>query len=140
MKIITKAVLISALFVGVAFADAISERQAAMKTIGQTMKGLTAMANGDVDFDANTAKMGLMQIESAAAQLPNLYPEGSGEGETEASPAIWTDNAKFTEVLNKFVADTKVDAVPADSFELSDKLDVISTNCKACHADFRIKK
>lgn len=140
MKIMSKALLIFALVAGIAYADALTDRQTAMKTIGQTLKGLTAMGNGEIDFDAAAAETGLLQIEATAAMLPDLFPEGSNTGDTEAAPAIWENRAKFDEVMAKFVGDTKMEAAPADATALDAKLDVIWTNCKSCHADFRIQK
>lgn len=141
MKRFLTVISAAALMAGIANADAISERQAAYKTIGQTMKALGAMAQGGTAFNADVARTGLMQIESAAASLPGLFPEGSGEGgETEASPAIWEKPAEFQAAMDKFVSDTKLDAAPEDEFELQEKLEKIGSNCKACHQQFRIEK
>lgn len=140
MKIIFKAIVISSILFGAVHADPIADRQTAMKSISQTMKGLNSMAKGEIDFDSESAKTGLLQIEATASSLPGLFPAGTDQGDTEAAPAIWTDAAKFNSIMSQFVSDTKMSSEPADSFALSDQLDKISQNCKACHADFRIKK
>ncbi len=140
MKNIVNALMLSALITGVAYADVVTERQMAMKSIAQTMKGLSAMAKGDIGFDEKAAKTGLLQIEATAAMLPDLFPKGSNIGETESAPAIWEDRKNFDIVMAKFVSDTKIEAAPSDSSELGDKLGIIGANCKACHQDFRVKK
>lgn len=121
-------------------ADPIKDRQSIMKSIGKTLKGLTAMANGEVEFDANMAKTGLGQIESFTADLPGLFPEGSISEESEAAPAIWEKRGEFDAALDAFIASATNASYPQDSFELGDRLGELGKNCKSCHQSFRIKK
>lgn len=93
--------------------SSIEARQAAMKAVGAAAKAK--------DFAAmNTAAL-------AAQAAFKEDTSGISGVKTEASPAIWTNSAKFDEIMGQLV-----------SLSAAGSQDVFGT-CKACHADYRIK-
>ncbi len=149
-----KLMTLSLIVTGVAFgafaegSDDINDRQEAMKNIAQSMKTLTPMAKGEVDFDADIALGELSTINMYAQELPDWFPEDSqlGHGkdgeDTEAAPAIWEKPDEFSAMLDKFIADTgsAVESNPQDADELAAAMGIFSGDCKTCHEDFRVKK
>lgn len=72
-----------------------------------------------------------------------LFPAGSETGsETEAAPAIFTDQAGFSAKYASFEASlVKVTAAAPESVEaLGALVGEVGQNCGACHKAYRIKK
>ena len=93
--------------------DPIAARQAAMKAMGQALRG------GDT-----------ATVAAKSAELKLLFPEGSMSDTSEASPKIWEEWDDFIAIFDKMEADaTAGAAVP-----------VIGASCKACHDAYRVKK
>ncbi|WP_274629710.1 c-type cytochrome [Arvimicrobium flavum] len=135
---------IFALGVGVAFADAIEDREALMKANGKAIGTLAAMAKGEKPFDAAVAKDALATLEADTQKfdIAALFPEGSATGKSEASPKIWENMADFTakaDAWKKAVADA-VAANPQDVAALGAQVGAIGKTCGACHEVYRIKK
>ncbi|MEM9277418.1 MAG: cytochrome c [Pseudomonadota bacterium] len=148
MKFLSKAAATTALAAtafavsSVANADAISDRQAKMKTVGKSIGIVGKMAKGQSDFDAAIALQAFVDMKNAAQGFEALFPDGSGEGKTEAAPAIFTDRAGFEAKQVDFVAalDKVTVAAPADLKALQASLRDVGANCGACHKAYRVKK
>src|SRR3546814_17700505 len=72
---------------GAVAADVIAERQEAMKSAGGAIKAIKAAVDGDKPADA------VAPAETIAAimkKVPGRFPQGPGEGKTDAQPEIWT--------------------------------------------------
>lgn len=117
---------------------AVMARMDGMKAIGDAMKTISAMAKGEVAFDAATARAAAAQVARHAAQTPDLFEAEETDPKSEALPAIWDNFADFTakaqdtERAALTVAqnlDTAADLTPA--------LTSIGVTCKACHSDYR---
>lgn len=74
----------------------VKERMMAMESVGEAMKGITAMIRGQTDYDpaALAAKARLISGHGGPA-LTRLFPEGSLEAPSEALPEIWADWTRF---------------------------------------------
>ncbi len=122
----------------------VKERMDAMSSIGDNMKVIGAMIKGEAAFDGKRVEAAARVIAGHAEEFPRLFPEGTNEKPSEALPAIWTDWDKFIGIATnlKKASIALAEAAPAAS-EVSDIrkpfLGVAGT-CKACHADFRLKK
>src|SRR6185295_14337245 len=93
--------------------DPIADRKAIMKERGGLIGGLAKMAKGETAFDAGavlTALQGL-QANEAKVDIAVLFPAGSDQGDTTASPKIWEDMAGFQAANDKYKA--AVDAAVA---------------------------
>lgn len=129
---------------GAAVADPIEDREALMKSFGQSMGQLAPIAKGEKNFDAAEVQTILATLNERTMNFDPvaLFPEGSTNAETTAAPAIWTDNAAFVAKADKFKADVAAAAAnpPEDLPALQATLGAIGGNCGDCHQSFRIKK
>jgi cytochrome c556 len=123
-------------------ADPIAERQALMKANGAAMKTIVQMVQGKTPFDAAAAQAAFEKIVADMKTFPSLFPEGSDQGKTTASPAIWQDKAGFEALAAKLGADATAGAAAAagglDAVKASAA--AVGSNCQSCHEKFRIKK
>ncbi len=122
--------------------EAISLRQAMMKSIGSHMGAIKAA------IGAGDGKMVAAQAAAIAAMAPTLplvFPKGSGPeaGKTKAKPNIWTEWDKFkgtTMTLQaEAVALVKV-AATNDKAKMGAQFGKMAKmGCGGCHGPFRAK-
>lgn len=121
--------------------DAIKYRQSALFVMSQHFGRIGAMVNGKVPFDAKAA-VDNADIVAEMSKLPwvAFMPGTDKGGNTRAKPEIWTEQAKFKENSEKFVAE----ATKLASAAKTGNLDTLKTaftstagSCKACHDAFR---
>ncbi|HSD92482.1 MAG TPA: cytochrome c [Methyloceanibacter sp.] len=120
----------------------VKERMDLMDRQKDDMKIIGDMAKGKTPFDAAKAAEAARDISVTAKKIPELFPEGSLHGDTEALPAIWKDWDRFTgnaEDLDR-VASELATALDADSADWTGAFKQVVEACKACHQDFRKKK
>jgi cytochrome c556 len=102
------------------------------------------MTKGEKPFDAAVVLDALQSINNHAQKLDvaTLFPAGTDQGDTEASPKIWEDMAGFQAKVDKFRTDAAaaVAAPPQDVEALKATLGAVGSNCGGCHETFRIKK
>lgn len=130
-------------FAGAAAADEIEDRQALMKSNGDTMKILAPMAKGEAPYDQAAAMEGFQQFVDTADRLPDLFPESSQTGgDTEASPKIWEDQAGFETQIDAFREDAEaaLAAAPADLASFQAAFGAVAENCGDCHEAYRVEK
>ncbi|WP_379061303.1 c-type cytochrome [Mesorhizobium sp. UC22_110] len=127
-----------------AFADPIADREASMKERGKIVGGLSKVVKGEEAFDATAVLAQLKALEANADKfdVATLFPAGSDQGKTEASPKIWEDMAGFKAAEDKYLADVKaaVAAAPANVDALKESFGKVAANCGACHKVYRLKK
>jgi cytochrome c556 len=120
----------------------VKERMDLMDRQKDDMKIIGDMAKGKTPFDAAKATEAARDISVTAKKIPELFPEGSLHGETEALPAIWKDWDRFTgnaEDLDR-VAGELAAALDAGATDWTGAFKQVVDACKACHQDFRKKK
>ncbi len=125
------------------YADAISDRKAAMKNVGMAMGAVVKIVKGQADFDPIVASLAFATMNNAAIGITSLFPVGTETGgETTASPKIWSDMDGFSSAMAKFQADAAaaVAAKPADMGAFKAVFGKVASNCKACHEIYRIAK
>ncbi|MCB1644340.1 MAG: cytochrome c [Pseudomonadales bacterium] len=122
-------------------ADAASEiayRKAVMEVVGGHMKSIGTILRGkvhmeDLKFHANGMK-------NVSVLVPNVFPEGSGEGKTEALPEIWEDAEDFQARLDEFLqaSDEFAGVVNAGEMaKLGDAVKRLGGSCKGCHDSYK---
>ncbi len=123
-------------------AGPIEDRQAKMKIVGRNMSIVAKMAKGDTEFNADAALQAYVDMKGAIEGFSDFFPEGSGEGKTEAGPAIFEDRAGFVAKQAAFEATltSVTEYVPADLPALQASLKEVGGNCGACHKGYRVKK
>ena len=121
--------------------DLAKQRVAAMKQNGGNLKKLgAAVAAGDNAAAAAAAAA----INKVANQIPSLFPQGSGTGDTRAKPEIWQDFADFRSKANglesasaKVVADANAGSLGSNPKAV---VGSIGKACGACHKAYRAPK
>jgi len=116
----------------------INYRQGVMTSVGGHMKAIATIMRGGVypdDFGFHAhALADLTKI------VPHIFPEGSGNGKTEALPAIWEKPDEFKQALQKFVDGANDLAAAADSgdkAQMGAAVQNLGKACKNCHDNFR---
>lgn len=130
--------------VSAASADPVLDRQQMMKERGKIVGELAKMVKGEQAFDAAKVDTALkaLQVNAEKFDADALFPTGSTDGDTTASPKIWEDMAGFKATEDKYLADVKAAAAaaPADVDALKAQIGVLGSNCSTCHQTYRIKK
>lgn len=123
----------------------VKERMDAMSAIGKNVKSVGQMLKTKPDVDPVLVSTAGEAIANHAGEaLTKLFPEGSLQMPSEASPKIWTDWDTFSEYANELQTSALVMKSLADKG--ADKKAVgmafgkVAATCKSCHQEFRVKK
>ena len=147
MKKILTSVVAAALTVGaaqVAMADtdaAIEYRQSVFKVVKWHMDPLGAMAQRNMEFDAEKAQHHARQL----AALSHMSKEGFGEGTQggDAKDEIWQNWDQFAGGMEKFQEHTAALVAAADEGTLEalrPAVGQLGQTCRTCHDNFRVKR
>ena len=119
----------------------VKERMAAMKSMGNAMKSLkSALWRGKPLVEAREAVEG---ITRHAGSIPELFPEGSGEDPSEATPAVWSERQRFSELSEELASRAETLARTlgiGDRNAAKAAFRDVGAVCSRCHEDFREKK
>lgn len=150
MKTLTKqaitVIVVLAVAAGVAFAHSgasgiVKERMESMKSISAAMKTVGNMIRGRSEFDPEGAQEAAIEIEQHAAEIPQLFPEGSVHEPSEALTVIWDDWEQFTAIaieLQENAAALSQEATSAlQPSEIASQFAAVAQTCTACHEQFR---
>ena len=127
---------------GATISTVILERIDEMDQMATAMK---AISNHQIDSKSDLAdvKRQAASIRETAESLPALFPEGSGEGRTDAKPEIWSDRPDFDVKATEFLLQAKkLEQVAAgdDAAGILNQFHVVEKVCSDCHEVFRAKK
>lgn len=129
---------------GIAHADVIAERQSLMKDMGKSVGTIARMIKDEQPFDAAVALAALEKLQADAHKMDveALFPKGTDQGTSEASPKIWDERDDFIRHVEKFQADADaaVAANPQNLDALKPAFQQVAANCGSCHQAFRVKK
>ena len=118
----------------------VNERMEMMKDIGQQMK---AIKNAIYASRHETVARHASIIQSHAARMPDLFPEGSDEQPSEALPAIWLAWSEFTsraEAMGRAAAKLATAAKSGDDAAVRNGYGAMAGTCSGCHTDFRMHR
>lgn len=126
--------------------DAIHYRQSALSVMGWQMGPMGAMAQGDIEYDADEFATRANNL-AAVAHLPwEGFTEGTLQGddhgvETDALADIGDDWEGFEERQETFKQEAATLAQMVDDGEefsaLRRQVGAVGKSCKGCHDDFR---
>jgi cytochrome c556 len=119
----------------------IFERIDEMDQMATAMKAISNQINSKKDLVE--VKKQAASIRETAESLPALFPEGSGEGRTDAKPEIWSDRPGFEAKTTEFLLQAKkLEQVAAgdDAAGILSQFHVVEKVCSDCHEVFRAKK
>jgi cytochrome c556 len=122
--------------------EAIKARHEAMKTIGDSMGALAAIAKKQAPFDAAVVEKSAGTIAGELEKSAALFPPGSesGEAETWAKAEVWSDPEGFAKAMETSrEAALAMKAVTAES-DFGPALGRLGSSCKGCHETYRRPK
>ncbi len=123
-------------------ANVIKYRLIVMSAITANIEGIVAVLSGEVSHTGHVAAHARAMHE-ASLMIDDIFPAGSGVGETRAKPEIWQNWAKFEAATQAFQAETKElgrVAETGDMAAVGAQLNKVGEACGGCHKPFRKKK
>jgi cytochrome c556 len=122
--------------------DVISQRKALMKANGAAAKTASEFINGSKPYDAAAAAEAMKTIVKDMETFVTLFPDGSDQGNTSASPAIWEKMDAFKAANAKMIADANAaaDAAAQGVEAFKTAFNTVGGNCQSCHQEFRIRR
>lgn len=121
-------------------ADVIDERQDVMKSNGDAMKALSAIAKNEAPFDPAVVRESGETIAAGLTKAKDLFPEGSAEGDTRAKPEIWDDKADFERRLDETATAAQTLAGVTEQANFLPALAELGDGCKGCHDKYQVPK
>jgi cytochrome c556 len=120
----------------------VKERMDLMTRQKDDMKIIGEMAKGKTPFDAAKAAEAARDIETTAAKIPELFPEGTSGGHSDAKPEIWQKWDEFKGDASALQDKAKALAAALDGNSPDWKTDfkAVTDACKTCHQSFREEK
>ena len=121
--------------------DAIKSRKSIMKSNGEQLKAVVAMIRNQQPFDRAKAKAAFAAFADAGRKMPDLFPDNSKTGKTDASPKIWENMNDVKARFARFEQDaTAAQASVNDLASLRTALRNIDKDCSECHELYRIRR
>ena len=121
----------------------VKHRQSALSLMGWYFGSLGPVAKGEKPFNKEEATKATALVATLAKLPYDSFVAGTESiGNTQALPAVWSNNAKFRELATKLGTETdtlaKI-AAAGDEAGFKKQFGVVGGTCKACHDDFRKK-
>jgi cytochrome c556 len=113
--------------------EAVEARQALMRTNGATLRSAGTLTGAE-------AVAAMETLYNDFENLPELFPEGSVVGDSQASPAIWENWDAFVAIAEKGKAaalDGWNAAQAGDAAAYGAAIQAIGATCGECHQQFR---
>lgn len=120
----------------------ILERMKHMTALAASMKALAPFALGEAAYDgAQVARLAHDISTRTGQEMVRLFPKGSFDGASEASPDIWQRWAQFQRLAEdaKEQADALAQAA-SDKSSVGPNFMRLAGACKNCHIEFRQEK
>lgn len=144
LAVSVSALLLSAVAVTAAD-DPVAARQSLMQAAAASAAASAGMMKGEIDYNPVVAKAAIATLYSVSQAYGDYFPEGSQEGDTDASPRIWEDMEGFQQAMVDFRTDSAhaVEAAgrngPADLAAFQQAIQPVLGNCRDCHETFRLQ-
>lgn len=119
----------------------VKHRQSALSLMGWYFGSLGPVAKGEKPFNKEEATKATALVATLAKLPYDSFVAGTESiGNTQALPAVWSNNAKFKELATKLGTETdtlaKI-AAAGDEAGFKKQFGVVGGTCKACHDDFK---
>jgi cytochrome c556 len=121
----------------------VKQRQAAMTLQGKYFYPIRAMAQGKTTYDPAVVSRNVTYLDSLARMPWDGFTPATKDLKTQATPAVFTDTAKFKDGQDKFQAEvTRLVEVTRKGDEASIKSQILAVDksCGSCHDSFREKQ
>jgi cytochrome c556 len=121
---------------------AIKARQQSMETIGDSMGSLAAIAKKQVPFDAGEVQKSAGTILDELEKAATLFPPGSESGDTEtwAKPAVWSDPDGIAKAFDQSQEAARAMVAVTQEKDFGPALGRLGNSCKGCHEIYRRPK
>ena len=119
------------------------DRVALMKTMGKNLGPIGKTVKGEMAADYAALAQNAQAIHDATMKVKDMFPEGSGGGESRALPAIWENKADFDSYFVKLASASEAFAKEASTGSMADlkaSFGAIASNCGGCHKTYRAAK
>ncbi len=123
-------------------ASIISYRLKVMSAVGAHMGSIGAVLKGEVSFSGHVADHA-RALHAASMMTADIFPPGSGDGETRAKAEIWQKWADFEKAVKAFQDATGKLVEAADSGDMAAvgaAMGNLGQSCGGCHKPFRKPK
>lgn len=120
----------------------IQYRQKVMGAISGHLGGVGQILKHRLDYKAHIPQHARSLVELAKL-LPDIFPEGSGKGKTDALPKIWQDMDGFKAAARKLGKEATILAKVAEGGDVDQILGQtkqVGKACGGCHKKFRQPK
>jgi len=122
--------------------DAIKYRALVMDSMAAHYGALMLLLFDKVDV-TGTAQGHVDALANASAELDQLFPEISQDGETEALPVIWKNSDAFAKAVSKAQAtatDLQTAIASGDRKAKLSAAAAVGKSCKSCHESYRAEE
>lgn len=123
-------------------ANVIKYRKQVMVANASHITAIFSVLKGETSYAGHIAAHA-RAISDGAAMMTDIFPEGSGSGDTAALPTIWQDWPKFqaaAKALQTAAADLAAAAGSGDMAAVGAAAGEVGKACGGCHEPFRKKK
>lgn len=123
-------------------ANVIKYRQKIMSAVGAHMGSIGAVLKGEVSFSGHVADHA-RALQATSMMAADIFPPGSGVGETRAMTKIWDNWAKFEKAVKAFQVATGALVEAAESGDMTAvgaAMGNLGNACGGCHKPFRKPK
>jgi cytochrome c556 len=122
----------------------VRERMESMKVMERAMKAIVGMLKGKAPYSvARTRELARVISLHSGAGMTDLFPAGSIQHASEASPEIWNEPDRFRKLANELKARTKTLAAaakPENTGPVAAALKQVAATCASCHKAYRVRK
>jgi cytochrome c556 len=120
----------------------IKYRQNVMKSHAAHFGAIGGIVKGQVPYRDHVA-VHAAAINGTSKMIPQIFPEGSGTGETRAKPEIWQQWSKFEQAAKKLQKETAKlvqIAESGDIEQIAPQFIAVGEACSGCHKAFRKRR
>lgn len=120
----------------------ITYRQALMSAIGANMKAVATIYRGRLANHKDINAHG-QQLEIAAKLVEAAFREKVQSPKSQSKPEVWSEWAKFVEIVNEFRAASGTLASVGKTDDLKEvglAIKAVGKSCASCHQLYRVKK
>jgi cytochrome c556 len=111
-----------------------------MEAVQDALGPLRAMATGEAPFDAAEVEKHAEAIAANLTKAQDLFPEGSGGGDSRAKPEIWTDREAFDGLMTAAIEAATAMAAVSEEAALEPAMRELGGSCRSCHQDYRLPR
>ncbi len=119
----------------------VKERIDAMDALKGDMKAISEMFQGRTPYQSDEVTWRADRIKAYGRDFERLFPSGSNDGPSEASPRIWSEWSRFmgrttdmTIAARALMDAARREPAARKAFEQ------LGQTCRTCHDDYRLEK